>query len=849
MKKHHRFVSKISQCTAVAILAMVLWKSNAAFAVDSPTVGWQSLGTMPAPKWDGKTLLFQSEQGVLAITPVSDNVIRVRFTSAKTFGRDHSYAVIAQDSAAGTAKIETSGNTTTFTTAALKVTIQHAPLRVSFANSAGEILDTEDAQGGISFAGNGRIQTSEQLRDDEHVYGLGEKNGHLDKRGWQLGGNEYVMWNSDTYSYDSSTDPIYVSVPFCLVTRNGHAHGIFLDNTWRSFFDIGHRSPGLLTFGAEGGELNYYFINGPTPKEVIQRYTGLTGHMPLPPLWSLGYNQCRYSYYPESRVRLLADTFRDKKVPADVIWLDIHYQDNYKPFTWNHERFPEPKKMISDLRAQHFHVVTIVDAHPKVEKGYAPYDEGIAGSYFAKNPDGSVFEGPVWPAQADQNPGPSVFPDFTKPGARTWWGSLFKGFMDDGISGIWNDMDEPALFNTPTGTLPLDVVFDNEGQPTTQREVHNVFGQLMSRSTFEGLARLRPNERPFVLTRASFAGGQRYAAVWTGDSQTDWAALRQSVSMLMGLGVSGFPFVGSDISGFTGPATPELYARWLQAGAFFPFMRSHTTFGTPDKEPWAYGSQYEDVNRQTIELRYELLPYIYNVMQQASETGLPAMRPLFLEFPEDGAVAGADDEFLFGSDLLVAPVLWEAATSRDIYLPKGEWFDYWTGKKYSGGKSIHVPVTIDSIPMFVRGGGFIFRQPVVQSTDEMPGNSLRVLVASAAESKSAFYEDDGETPDYRKGAFMTRQFHQTRNESEITVDISAPEGTFRPKARALIVETWSDSAPKTVSVKTGDAAASTLPRLDTETFEKSKSGWTFADGLLSVKTGDAFEATRVTIER
>jgi alpha-glucosidase len=371
----------------------------------------------------------------------------------------------------------------------------------------------------------------------------------------------------------------------------------------------------------------------------------------------------------------------------------------------------------------------------------------------------------------------------------------------------------------------------------------------MSRATFEGLARLRPNERPFVLTRATFAGGQRYAAVWTGDSQTDWAALRQSISMLLGLGVSGIPFVGSDISGFTGLATGELYARWLQVGAFFPFMRSHTTFGTPDKEPWAFGWQYEDINRKTIELRYELLPYIYNVMQQASETGLPAMRPLFLDFPDDKNVTGTDDEFLFGSDLLVAPVVWEDAKGREVYLPKGEWFDYWTGERHAGGKSIHVPVTIDSIPMFVRGGGFIFRQPVVQDTDEMSGKPLRVLAAPAAYSESTLYEDDGETPEYRKGNFMRREFHQMRNDSQITVDVSAAEGAFRPAARDLVVETWSDRAPKNVSVKTGDATVSTLPRMEADSFEKSSRGWTFSHGMLRAKTEDNFKAMQFTIER
>jgi len=842
---------KTWSCYAAALVAALglWWNAETALAAESPApAGWQSLQAMPAPHWDGKTLLFQSDQGCLAITPLSKDIIRVRFAATNSFGRDHSYAVVAHDRANPGAKVETTSEATTLTTASLRVVIQHQPLRISFADANGEILDSEGPEGGISFASDGRFQVAEQLGDDEHVYGLGEKNGSLDKRGWKLGGYEYVMWNSDTYSYDSSTDPIYDSVPFCLVTRGGHAHGIFLDNTWRSFFDIGHRTPGFLTFGAAGGDLNYYFINGPEPKKVIERYTELTGRMPLPPLWSLGYNQCRYSYYPESRVRLLADTFREKKVPADVIWLDIHYQDNYKPFTWNHERFPDPKKMISDLRAQHFHVVTIVDAHPKVEKGYAPYDQGIAGNYFVKNPDGSVFEGPVWPSHADENPGPSVFPDFSKPSARAWWGSLYRGFLNDGVSGIWNDMNEPALFDTPTGTLPLDVVFDNEGQPTTHREIHNVYGQLMSRATFEGLSKLRPKERPFVLTRATFAGGQRYAAVWTGDSGTDWASLRQSVSTLLGMGISGLPFVGSDISGFTGTATGELYSRWLQAGVFFPFMRSHTTFGTPDKEPWSFGWQYETVNREAIELRYQLLPYIYNAMQQASETGVPALRPLFLDYPEDANVAGTDDEFLFGSDLLVAPVLSEAATSRDVYLPKGDWFDYWTGKQYTNGW-IHVRVTMDSIPMFVRGGGFIFRQPVVQDTDEIPGKPLRVLVSPAPESKSALYEDDGETLAYRSGKKMIRHFQQTQNDASIVLNVSAPEGTFRPAPRALIMETWLDRAPKNVSLNIGDGAGAALPRLDAKAFEKADRGWTYADGLLSAKAGDAFERMRFTIER
>jgi alpha-glucosidase len=855
---HPRSAKKfIGQAAVVCLLAISNLVTNAAGpaqSVASPneiaTTGWQTLGAMPAPVWDGKTLLFHSQQGTLAITPLSDDVIRVHFTTASSFGRDHSYAIINRDLGTPDAKVKIGSDSTTLRTASLTVIIQQSPLRISFANAAGEILDADSPQFGTSISGSGAFRVAKELRDDEHVYGLGEKNGRLDKRGWQEGGYDCVMWNSDTYMYDSSTDPLYVSVPFYMVVRGGNAHGIFLDNTWRSFFDIGHQQQGILNFGAAGGDLDYYFINGPDPKQVIERYTELTGRMPLPPLWSLGYNQCRYSYYPEARVRLLADTFRVKKVPADVIWLDIHYQDNYKPFTWNLQRFPDPKKMLSDLRAQGFHVVTIVDPHPKVEKGYAPYDEGIAGNYFVKNPDGSVYEGPVWPSQGE-NPAPSVFPDFSNPAARKWWGSLFGNFLDMGVAGIWNDMDEPSVFDTPTGTMPLDTIFDNEGQPTTQREIHNVYGQLTSRATFEGLSRLRPNERPFVLTRASFAGGQRYAAVWPGDNTSDWSSLRQAITTLLGLGVSGFPFVGCDIGGFVGAPSGELYTRWLQAGVFFPFMRSHSELNSPDKEPWSFGYRYEAINKRTIELRYELLPYIYNVMQQASETGLPALRPLFLEFPDDLGVSGTSDEFMFGDDLLVAPVLHEGQTDCDVYLPTGDWFDYWTGKKFDGGKTIQMPVTLETIPLFVRSGGFIFRQPVVQFTGQMPGNALCVLVAPAKESSASLYEDDGESLDYRNGQFMKRRFSQMSNDQQMTVKISTPEGSYRPAARNLMLETWLDHQPQNVSIQTDESTADkiSLPQLGIDALTNSPSGWAFTNGLLTVKEPDSFKAMQFTIKR
>jgi alpha-glucosidase len=370
----------------------------------------------------------------------------------------------------------------------------------------------------------------------------------------------------------------------------------------------------------------------------------------------------------------------------------------------------------------------------------------------------------------------------------------------------------------------------------------------MSRSTFEGLSRLQPDQRPFVLTRASFAGGQRYAAVWPGDNTSEWSSLRQSIPTLLGLGISGFSFVGSDIGGFVGAPSGELYTRWMQVAVFYPFMRSHSNLDSPDKEPWVFGHENEIINRHAIELRYELLPYIYNAMQQASQTGVPAMRPLFLDYPDDENVAKMNDEFLFGEDLLVAPVVLQGATTRDIYLPKGEWFDFWTGRKFAGGRSVQQPVTIDSIPVFVRGGGMIFRQPIVQFTGEMPKKPLRVLIAPAQECESSLYEDNGETLDYRKGDFMKRRFHQLRNDHEMIVDVSAPEGPYRPAARDLIVETWMEREPSTVSTGHGSGNGDPSPRLTPSALATAPRGWSYANGLITVKENDDFGTIHFSIQ-
>jgi alpha-glucosidase len=810
----------------------------------APThAGWASLGALPAPQATPSGLLFQGDGVAVSLTALSPEVVRVRWAPRGAFGRDHSYAVVTRELGDPRPSVRPGATVSEVVTPALRVRVNHSPFRIAFLDAAGESLDEDDAERGMGRAGD-EVRAWKRLRDDESVYGFGEKTGRLDKRGWALGGYHYTMWNSDTYAYDSSTDPMYVSVPFCMVMRKGKAHGIFLDNTYRSTFDVGREGRSLLSFGAEGGELDYYFIQGPHPKQVIARYTALTGRIPLPPRWALGYNQCRWSYYPESRVRLLASTFRERKVPADVIWLDIHYMDGYKPFTWDHQRFPDPERMIADLRTQGFRLVTIVDPHPKKEAGYRPYDEGLAGGHFVRNPDGSIFEGPVWPSGAEKDPGNSVFPDFTRPATREWWGGLYRELVDEGVAGIWNDMNEPAVWIHPADTMPLDARHDNEGLPTDHREVHNVYGMLMTRSTFEGLSRLRPDARPFVLSRASFAGGQRYAAVWPGDNTADWTSLRQSLPTLMGLGLSGFAFVGSDIGGFAGAPSAELFTRWLQAGVFYPFMRAHAELSAPDHEPWNFGPTYEALNRRAIELRYELLPQIYNVMEEASRTGVPALRPLFLEFPEDREAWSRDDEFLFGADLLVAPVLREATMDRDVYLPPGEWFDLWTGARQAGGRTIRVRTALDSLPVFVRAGAIVFRQPVVQHTGQMSGQPLSIHLYPAARSEASLYEDDGESVAFRRGEFARRTFAQRRDGGSVTIEAGAREGRYRPAPRDLVFTVVGEPAVSSVI-----SDAQPLARVPPEALAAAAAAWTVQGGAVVVKMRDRPEAVRLTIVR
>ena len=744
----------------------------ALFVLSFPVVAaWRAVGnvtrvTRPKPN---RVVIDTSSRAKVSIEFFDINVVRIRIAPTGIFERDFSYAIdYSRDRHTPTVKfIQTAREAILKNPQGAAVTIGKTPFSIRITDETGVVVIEDDPQHPTLFdKTTGEIRTSKLRRSEvETYYGFGEKAFH----GMSRDGQFIVNWNTDTFAYKIGTDPIYQSIPFFYSLYDGKTYGIYFNNTFRTWFDMGKTSPERYSFGADGGELDYFvFIGGRerSPKRVLRDYSNLTGTAPLPPIWALGYQQSRWSYFPESRVREIAAGFRSRKIPADAIYLDIDHMDGYRVFTWDKERFPDSVRMITNLKNDGFKTVLIIDPGIKVVPNYSTYSDGKAQGIFVKNPDGTELNEDVWPKA-------SAFPDFTDKKAREWFGTQFKKHLDEGVAGFWTDMNEPATFITektekpeivhhPAKTFPLDTPHAGDGFPDDHRRYHNVYGMQMARATFEGLKNLVPDKRPFVLTRAGYAGVQRYSAVWTGDNYSSWDHLALSIPMLANLSVSGVPFVGSDVGGFAEMPSGELYARWLQAAALTPFLRSHSVGWVGNKEPWEFGDEFTRINRETIELRYRFLPYLYTLYREHERAGEPVMRPLWYEFPNDKQTYLIDDEYMVGSDVLVAPVVRQGATTRGIYLPIGaDWIDWWTGEKIENGKVHYLQTPIDRLPIFVRAGAVIPTQSVVQHTGEMQNAavSLNIVagIAPGKTEKAILFQDAGEGYGYRSSEW--REIH------------------------------------------------------------------------------------------
>ena len=795
---------------------------------------WQSVGSLTASEPKTNQMTFSSRQATVIVTVLAPDLIRVRMVPGTTPAADYSYAVVKTDWPKVPVEFAGDKETRIIRTPELEVRAHLSPFRLAFYDRNGKLIAKDADTRGMSWDGP-CVRCWKWMPEDEHYYGLGEKSTPLDKRG-----RSYVMWNQDPSGFDASSEPLYQSVPFFIGLRQGRAYGLFFDNTYRSSFDMGAQDRDLYSFGTEGGEMNYYFFAGPTPKGVVSRFTELVGRSPLPPRWSIGYIQSRYSYYPQSTVRFIAENFRHRGIPCDAIFLDIDYMDGFRVFTWDKSRFPDPRSMMTDLRQQGFHFIAIVDPYVKVDPNFWIYQQGVTNGYFLKKPDGTIFTGRGWP-------GTSAFPDYASEKVRNWWASLYKEQLEQGISGILTDMNEPTILvdqGLPK-TLDLDIMHATDHGPRSHAEIHNVYGMLETMATREGMLRVHPNERPLIITRATYAGGQRYAAEWSGDNWGTWDHLRLSLPMLNSMGLSGFQFSGADIGGIWPIPSPELYARWLQSGVLTPFCWTHSG-GPGNLEPWAFGNRLEEINRNSIKLRYHLLPYIYNAFWEAAETGVPIMRPLLLEYPDDESAVDRNDEYFFGNDLLVAPITKDDDTSRGVYLPRGVWYDYWTDHRYAGPAEIEVAAPMERIPLFVRGGAIVPSQQDMQYTDQAPIDPLTFDVYPDGTSSCPYYEDDGISFDYQRGVSLRRRLTAAQEAHGTSVEISAREGSFTPPKRSLVIKIHGQKVqPRQVTMAGGELAG----QVSVKALEEATAGWAYDDdaGVVWIRVPDQGTALKVEV--
>lgn len=589
------------------------------------------------------------------------------------------------------------------------------------------------------------------------LYGGGEVTGPLLRNGQSI-----KLWNTDSgaYSVDNGKR-LYQSHPWVMGVRpDGTSFGILFDTPYKAKLTT---TDERINFETEGELFRIFVIDRESPQAVIKGLAELIGTMPMVPRWALGYQQCRFSYTPASRVIEVADTFRIKRIPCDVIWMDIDYMDGYRIFTFNPQTFPDPAALNRDLHIRGFHSAWMIDPGAKVDSTYFVYKSGTANDVWVKTAQGKEFHGDAWP-------GACAFPDFTQPKTVRWWADLYKDFLDKGVDGVWNDVNEPQISNTPTGTMPEDNkhLGGDKIPAGPHLKYHNVYGYLMVKASREGIMKARPQNRPFILTRSNFLGGQRFAATWTGDNASWESHMTMSVPMILTLGLSGQPFSGADVGGFLFNPDANLFGRWMALGAFYPFSRGHACAGTINKEPWAFGQKVEDVSRMALERRYVLLPYYYTLLHEASETGMPIMRPVFFADPKDTLLRAEEQAFLIGENLLVVPE-W----AQNPALPKGIWRNL----------SLIPGDDKDSYQakLKIRGGAIIPTGKIIQNTNEKSLDPLTLLVCldEKGEAHGTLYWDEGDNWSFKDGNYSFQYFTAIRTaDNKVQVKITQKKGKY-----------------------------------------------------------------------
>ena len=711
-------------------------------------------------------LYFKSENGVvMQITVERDSVLRFRYSTTGLFDKDFSYAITMYASKGyNHLEITEDDDFYTITTSKLICYVSKLDMRKSIYDVKDNTLLLEDELGfhwEESYEiGGDVVKMSLKSQQGENFYGLGDKPVENN-----LKGKRFQNWVTDSFAYVRGTDPIYKAIPFYTAIQNKKSYGVFFDNTFKTYFDFCSERRNITSFWAEGGEMNYYFMYGPEMTEVVSNYTDLTGRpQHIPPMWALGFHQCKWSYYPESNVKEITAKFRELQIPCDAIYLDIDYMEGFRCFTWSKEHFPDPKRMVKELADDGFKTIVIIDPGIKIDNEYSVFKEGLEKDYFCKRADGPYMKVKVWPGEC-------YFPDYTKPEVREWWADLFKELIEDiGVAGVWNDMNEPAVMDAPGKSFPNDVRHDYDGNPCSHRKAHNVYGMQMARATYHGLKKFSYPKRPFVITRAAYSGTQRYTSTWTGDNVATWDHLAIANQQAQRMCMSGFSFAGSDIGGFAEQPSGELFARWIQLGVFHPFCRVHSSGDHGDQEPWVFGKTVTDIVRKFIEIRYTLLPYLYTTFWRYTDEGIPILKSLVLFDQDDANTHYRNDEFIFGEKILVCPIIEANSKGRRMYIPRGNWYNFWDNTIVEGGEELWVDADIDSMPIFVKEGAIIPKYPVQQYVGEKVIEQLDLDVYfKLGKESSEVYEDAGDGYDYKKGRFSLRNFNLVGKEDSLTL--------------------------------------------------------------------------------
>ena len=773
-------------------------------------------GAIVRHSWQDDRLEAYTDQGnILRVTPVTDFIIRVRYGTDGYFDEDFSYALDpAFANKPSQAVLSDHDQEIIVSTGSVKCAISKKDCAIAFLDVHDKVICQDEK--GFHYevdpdTGNDIVQMSKNVQQGEVYFGLGDKPSELN-----LKGRRFENWGTDSYGYGYGTDPLYKNIPFYYGLHGGVGYGIFFDNTFRTYFDFGKERSNATSFWAHGGEMNYYFIAGPKLLDVNQRYAELTGTPDMPALWSLGYQQCKWSYYPESQVREVTTKMRDLKIPCDAIYLDIDYMDGFRCFTWDKERFPDPKGMVADLKEQGYKTMVIIDPGIKKDPDYWVFKEGVEKGYFLRRLDGPFAEGKVWP-------GDCYFPDYTNPEVREWWADLYKELIGDiGIAGVWNDMNEPALFEVESKTMPDDVMFHYEGQPASHRKSHNIYGLQMARATYEGVKKHAGGRRGLIITRSGYSGLQRYSSVWTGDNVATWKHIWIAGIQCQRLAISGVSFSGSDIGGFIGQPTPEMMQRWIQLAIFHPFCRVHSSQDDGDQEPWSFGEDTIDVFRAAVELRYRMLPYHYTAFWRHHKTGYPILTPISFYDQEDKETFDRDHEFLCGDHILTAPVTKEKSRTKGVYLPRGRWYNYWDDAVHLGGYTVVFKLTKDTYPIYIKEGAIIPMYPVQQYVGEKTIEQVTLHVYFKEGSETSYYYDDAHDGyEYESGNYREATLKFVGSTDQITIDQSI-EGSYSGSLKSYeLVFHGLPSAVKHIIVDGQEQAGSVI----TAGFERIEVKW------------------------